>query len=151
MLFLALLLGCPTPDGCRVSDTPTAELGHGENGFESIPDDGEVAFVFGSQGGYHLPLAVDATGLSSDELVVGEFVGTVDGTEVARSQPWLNFRCNPETGTQQAWNILLLFDFEVDPTTLVGQTMVIDGSLRDERQIEVPVDAEVVIADVETP
>ena len=126
--------------GASVDPSPT--------GVRRAPADGaEVELVFGSQGGFHLPLAVDAIGLDTSELVVGNFVGLVDGVEVARGEPWLDFRCNPVTATQQSWNILLFFEIDANREDFFGRDIDVSGSLRDAMGREVLLEATMTIAD----
>ncbi|TNE92207.1 MAG: hypothetical protein EP330_02445 [Deltaproteobacteria bacterium] len=133
MFILTLLLGCPgTPEGCQVSDDPMVSLGVGETEYGAFADGDEVDLVYGTQGGYHMPLAFDGEGLAVEELVVADLLGTIDGEEVARGQPWLTFRCNPETGTQQVWNVPLIFDEGWLPVDLHLKTLVVTGTLRDD-------------------
>lgn len=151
MLFFSLLLGCPGPEGCQLSDVPVAALGVGETAYEEVAIGDEVDLVYGTQGGFHVPLAVDSEGFDIEGLVTATIVGTIDGEEVAHAEPWLTFRCNPESGTQQTWNIPLILDPKVLPADVHGKTMIIEATLADSRPVSVEVAGELLINDPEAP
>ena len=55
--------------------------------------------------------------------------GTIAGQELASSKPWLDFRCNVETGTLDALGTNLIYDAQ--PVDLDGQTTEVLISITD--------------------
>ena len=112
-----LLLGCGDGgadhtgfDGCEPNDSPTLVLGSGMERFESDVPDHEVTLVHGAQGGFHIEMALRATGADTSDLVTARIDGFIDGEKLASSAPWIQLRCNPETNTQDAWALILQYD-----------------------------------------
>ncbi|MBA2320187.1 MAG: hypothetical protein H0V89_03440 [Deltaproteobacteria bacterium] len=133
---VAVLAGCgATKDGgtgagasgCEPGSGPTVTIGTGERGFEPMPD--EVELVHGPQGGYHVVVAFDAQLLDASEVVFGVVDGTIDGEVVATSEPYLDMRCNPDTGTLQASGVLLIYP--LTPEALADQPTRITATLTD--------------------
>ena len=132
MLSLLLLLGCggdPAADPCAPGDAPTLAIGTGEVGFESTAENEPIELVYGPQGGVHLLVAMEATFINDTELVEGQLEGWIDGEQYATSSPWLTFRCNPQTDTQQTWGTFLIYDTE--PGWLHGVTTEVRATIRD--------------------
>ena len=44
--------------------------------------------------------------------MTASFEGRIDGELLATSKPWLTFRCDEVSGTQQTWGTQLIFDAE---------------------------------------
>lgn len=61
-----LASGCGPPADCE----PSLAIGTGIDLFEPLHDGDELELVFGPQGGYHLPLAVEGCGLGGDAWLV---------------------------------------------------------------------------------
>lgn len=133
-LFLLLAVvpfaGCKGPGGgCEPSQSPTVSVGVGETAYEPHQDGDAARLIAGPQGGYHITLAVEATGFDIDEDLVGDFNGTVAGALVGQSDPFVFLRCNNQTSTQQAWDLRLVYD-DI-PANLDGQTTEVTMTLQD--------------------
>ena len=115
---ILLLLAVAAAPACRNDCSPNAEprltLGTGEDGYYALdPVDPTYELIHGLQGGWHLPIAIDAAGLNATDIVVVSYQGRIDGEVVARNdENWNTFTCNTETKTLQAWNTYLIFDAE---------------------------------------
>ena len=133
LLLLALcspFVGCKgAQGGCEPDDAPTVTIGVGETAYEAHADGDPAVLIAGPQGGYHITLAIEATGFAIDEDLVGDFDGTVGGSLVGQSDPFVFLRCNNQTKTQQAWDLRLVYD-DV-PTNLDGQTTEVTVELQD--------------------
>ncbi len=113
--IVLLLSACgsdPLEDGCKPGGDETLEIGLGENNFAALEDGETVPFTYGPQGGYHLELGLQATHLDAEDLISGSFEGRIDGDLLASAKPWLTFRCDAASGTQQSWGTLLIFAAE---------------------------------------
>jgi len=131
MLFA--LLACTSTgdtgtDPCGLEGEPTLRIGTGEVIFEELPE-GPVELIYGPQGGYHVVLALEATHFPLDEQLVAGLSGTVDGVEVAHTQPFVTLRCNAAAGAQQAWNLFLILDEGLLPEDVHGRDMAISARL----------------------
>ena len=151
---LLLLAGCPkddvapeSVDPCLPSYSPSVELGTGGTAFVSL-DDSNNAFelIHGTQGGYHLLISTSVVGLEGEAPVAATIVGSIDGTELARSTPWLNMRCNSGVGLQ-SWGTFLIYDDT--PEALTGQNTLIEIELEDVDGRTVSDSATVLIVDEE--
>ena len=71
--------------------------------------------------------------------------GTIGGEIVARTQPYLDFRCNPDTDTQQTWGTLLIYP--LTPEELDGQETVITATVTDIAGTEIAATLETTIED----
>lgn len=135
-LFALATAGCPpAPAGCEPSDVaPTLELGKGETGYDAMGDgDGTIEVINGPQGGYHVEIGLEATGLDDSERWAVVLSGTADDFE-ASSSPYVTMRCNNETGTLQSWGHLLIWDLDLtieDGTDLDGLVADIHGTATD--------------------
>lgn len=60
------LLGCAegSTDPCESEIAPTLEVGTGEVAFEPLETGGELRFIAGPQGGYHVFVSLIATGIT---------------------------------------------------------------------------------------
>ncbi|MCB9673490.1 MAG: hypothetical protein H6737_00145 [Alphaproteobacteria bacterium] len=130
MLFLALL-ACNDP--CSAGNDPTMDIGWGFDRYNPASEGEEVDLVYGQQGGFHVDLAVSTTELDMSDLVSGTFTGRLDGESVAEAQPWFSLVC--EDDAQQSWGIRLIF-WELLPPDLDGQTIEVEGTVRDARGTE---------------
>lgn len=139
----------PGKDGCMVGDEPTLSIGLGESRYTALTPGEVLPFVYGPQGGYHLELGLEATQLDAEDLVTGSFEGRIDGEVVATSNPWLTFRCDDETRTQQSWGTLLIFD--TDPEDLHDVDVQIDAEVTDMAGASVMASLVVHIVDPENP
>ena len=126
MILLALACTRSTTDsaadGCALGPEPALTIGAGEVGYEELPD-GPVELIHGPQGGYHVVLALDAVHFPLDEQLTAVLSGTVAGEEIAHTEPFVTLRCNPASGTQQAWNLFLILDTDLGPEAAHGQAM----------------------------
>jgi hypothetical protein len=131
-LFLVACTPEEPVDPCAPGPRPTLEIGTGEQAFEPMP--AALTLVHGPQGGFHVVLAFEATGLDG-ELVGGEVTGAIDGAVVATSAPWLELACNPDTDTLQAWGVLLIYSDgqagDPTPEALDGQDTEVVATLTD--------------------
>ena len=131
-LLPLLLVGCGAGDpqgDCALSDDPTLEIGAGATTFETLQDGDPIELVHGPQGGYHLEIALRGFGIDGSDLVAGSMSGTIGGQGLASSKPWLDFRCNAETGTLDALGTNLIYDAQ--PADLDGQTTEVLISITD--------------------
>lgn len=62
--MLLLLLACSEPPD------PTFTLGTGLTSFEPLADGNDLDLVYGPQGGWHVDLSLQATGIRPDDLVL---------------------------------------------------------------------------------
>ena len=72
---ILLLLAVAAAPACRNDCSPNAEprltLGTGEDGYYALdPVDPTYELIHGIQGGWHLPIAIDAAGLNATDIVV---------------------------------------------------------------------------------
>lgn len=131
-----------TPDAARAQ----LSLGKGEVAYEPMDaGDGSIELIHGPQGGYHITLALEGRFLDSSEPSVAEIVGSIEGEQLARSVPYVEWRCNPEAGALQAWNLLLIYDAQ--PEELDGQLTQVQATLTDAAGTVVDASAEVQIHD----
>ena len=143
--------GCPTPADCRPNDAPTLEIGWGEEEF--VPFEGEeptALVIHGEQlNGYHVPIALNATGLYSRNLVGSDMKGWLDGELHSDVSPWVQLRCNPHTGTLQSWNNRLAWD--IGPPDLDGRLAHIEVTLVDIEGRTASAEADVRLVDPPVP
>jgi len=134
-----LLTGCPPVEGCIPGESPATELGKGAIEYLDL-DQGErsLDLVFGSQGGFHVDLALQGTGLDVGQDDTGRnaredievtLEGRMGGTVIGRSVPFATFRCNNSANALQAWGLRLIMD--EPPSVLNGQMIDISASLTD--------------------
>lgn len=134
---LALLVaacGAPPEAGeaedCPTDAAPAMEIGVGSESWQSIGDaSGEATLVHGPQGGYHLELGLRAEGLDVTDLASAVLRGAIDGEELAVSNTWVQFRCNPATNTADAWNVRLIY--ASTPDLLDGRETDITATVSD--------------------
>jgi len=127
--------GPEVEDQACAARAPGLELGGGTTAFDLLEPGATIELVHGPQGGYHLELGLRATGLDSSDLAAATLEGTVDGSVMAVSSPWLQFRCNPATGTYDAWPTNLIYDTE-DPASLDNVNTDITAVLVDAAGVE---------------
>ncbi len=114
-------------DDCAPGPDRTLVIGTGEAAFAPVTD--QVELVHGPQGGYHVYVGFDATQLDTSGFALGRIEGTIGGETIAITQPYLDFRCNPATGTLQTWGTILIYP--LTPEELDGQETVITASITD--------------------
>lgn len=126
---MLLLLACAPvePDPCEPSASPTLEIGEGTSDYS--PMGAEIPLYHGPQGGYHLVLSFRATNLDDSGPAEGHLVGTVGGLPLADVVRFLNFRCDPTNGAEEAWGALLTYD--ALPEELDGQKTTIAATVTD--------------------
>ena len=115
-LLVAPLSACPPdPAGCEPSeDDPTLEIGKGETEYEAMDaGDGTIEVINGPQGGYHVEVGFEATGLDAADRWAVVLSGDADGFE-ASSSPFVTMRCNNATATLQSWGHLLIWDLDLE-------------------------------------
>lgn len=144
----SLLLACSggeeeLGDGCAVDPAPTVAIGTGEGSFEPMPD--EVVLVHGNQGGYHVTVAFDATGLDSSDTIHFLVEGTIDDEVVAVADYYAAVTCNAETASLQAWGGLLIYP--LTPPELDNQPTTISATLTDAAGAEASTTASTTIVD----
>jgi len=135
--------GAVEADGCAVGGTPSLSIGTGETAFSPLGDTLEL--VHGPQGGYHILIGFEATHLETSAFAIGLVEGTIGGAVVARTAPYLDFRCNPETGTQQSWGTLLIYPLL--PEELDNQETHLTATVTDAAGVEVSAERTTVIDD----
>ena len=132
-MVLLWLLACAaavdSDDPCEPGAPPTLEIGTGTFSFSPLGE--EIELEDGPQGGYHLILSFRATFLDDTAPSVGHLVGAVDGLPLADAVHYLNFRCQPEDGAEEAWGSLLSYD--ADPQDLVNRETTISVEITDAR------------------
>lgn len=143
-MMLLWLLGCGSP--CDPGRDPEVVIGTGDRAFVPLEDGDTVDIVYGSQGGFHVDLALDASHLDGTDVVSASFVGRLDGEDVAFAEPWFTLTCNPESRSQQAWGIRLIFDGLIPPE-LDGRSLEITGGVTDARGVRADARREVLLHD----
>lgn len=138
------LLGCGSP--CDPGRDPEVVIGTGDRAYAPLSDGDAVDIVYGSQGGYHVDLALDGSRFDGDDVVSASFVGRIGGDDVAFAEPWFTLTCNPESGTQQAWGIRLIFDGLIPPE-LDGRALDISGQVTDARGLTAEASRQVLLHD----
>lgn len=145
------------PDGCEAGDSPTLDVGAGAAEYAPLDDGDTVELVHGAQGGFHVVIALDGQFLDVAEgsRVPGVITATIDGIETAVTSPYLDFRCNPDTGSVQSFGTLLIFTPTEDqlqgvsvPEFLNGKTAEIHAEVTDRAGRVVTADRSVVIHDI---
>ncbi len=152
MLPLLLLFACAgngpdsgDDDACAENTDLSLELGAGAASFEALTEGDEIELVRGAQGGYHIEIGLRATGIDASDLIAAELTGEIDGTQLATSKPWLQFRCNPDTGTWDAWGTTLIYDST--PEELDGQSTDVHVELTDVSGVDLSADLTLTIED----
>lgn len=134
MLWLAVwAAGCTGGGGadrdCVPGKDPSLEIGVGLGGYEALADGGEFPLIHGPQGGYHLEIGLLARRIDGDDLISGELTGSIDGVVLARTSPWLDFRCDEDVGGLTSWGTRLIY--EETPEFLDGKTTVVTARVTD--------------------
>jgi hypothetical protein len=117
----------PEANGCEPGDDPQLTIGLGVGGYSPIPDQGEFPLVHGPQGGYHLEIGLEATGIDASQLITGHMEGTIAGEQLAVNDPWLEFLC--EGGVLHSWGTRLIYDST--PEILDGKVTLVEASVTD--------------------
>jgi hypothetical protein len=131
-------------DRCAPDDDPVVEIGWGEEAFEPLDaDDPRMEIIHGDQDGYHVPIALDGTGLDRSELLGSHLQGWIDGVLRGDTQPWVRMRCNPDTRTLQSWNSRLIWT--LGPEELDGKLAHITVLVRDVEGREATAEADVTL------
>lgn len=117
-------------DACEPWDEPQLVVGTGEVAYEPITAS-PLGLVYGPQGGQHVLIGLQAKGLATDDQLESELVGLQDGEIVARSTPYVTFRCNGLENTQQAWNLFLVLVEGVTPEQVHDQDWEVQVTLTD--------------------
>jgi hypothetical protein len=110
-------------DPCSPGSNPSLEIGAGEFQFEALEAGGMIELIHGPQGGVHTLTGLLARDIDASEELTAEFRGYLDGVQVGGSQPYLNFRCAGDEGSQ-AWGVFLFW--ELPPEQLHMQTVRIE-------------------------
>jgi hypothetical protein len=128
-MILLALWACNHP--CRPGPEPTLVVGQGADTF--APLDTPVPLVSGSQGGYHLDLAVRTTELDGRNLSAGTLEARLDDEIVADGSPWFQLTCADDV--QEATGLRLILDDALwdDPSRLVGAMLDVTVSITDAR------------------
>ncbi len=137
--------GAEEIDPCAVSPRPTLEIGAGTTAFRGFARDGELELVHGRQGGFHVEVALRATGMKANGLVAGFVEATLDGEVRARSAPWLELECDGEGLTSLSNR--LIYDDVLDPEELAGRVTFIVAEVTDSRGKVARTEAEALIVD----
>lgn len=145
-----LLLACGGPDAnsedCPLDAQPGLELGVGSDSFSTLDEaGGEAVLVHGAQGGYHLELGLRATGLDASDLATAVLTGVVGSEQLASNSTFVQFRCNAETGTLDAWNLRLIYDAQ--PEALADQPTTVRASVTDGSGAEFTTESTLTIVD----
>jgi hypothetical protein len=113
--LVVLTLAGSACDPCGPGAAPSLTIGVGETDFAPLDAaDPSWPLVYGPQGGWHIPVAIQATGLDASQIVTVDMSGTIDGVRLARVDgAWNQLRCDPDAGALEAWNLILEFT-EVD-------------------------------------
>lgn len=127
------LLGCQgapgdTADPCTPGPTPELEIGTGEYSYEDLGA-AELELIHGPQGGYHVLLGLQARHLDTTQPSVGAIRGWIDGEQIGDAFPYLNWRCDVDSGAQQVWNLYLIWNAE--PEEVHGETAEVAVELTD--------------------
>lgn len=149
-LLLPLLAACTgettEPDPCEPGPDPSFEIGTGELRYVPLSEvEQQLELIHGPQGGYHVLIGIQASGIdASDELAV-DLSGTIGGEPIAAGAPWADLRCNTQVGALQGWGYFLIYDAE--PEDLDGQDTHITATLTDVAGTVLTAEADAVIFD----
>jgi hypothetical protein len=138
--FLLLVVACgpgadtdtaaATATACAPGDAP-ALLVATPNPVAPIEDGTAMDLVQGPQGGFHVEIGLVGVDLDTSATLDALLRGVVDGAEVARAVPLVDFSCDPSSGQTLARNLLLVLVDGVLPNDLDGATMQVEASLTD--------------------
>jgi hypothetical protein len=133
-------------DPCLAGPDPSLSLGHGELGYLALDSGPTLAeLIHGPQGGYHINIGLEATGLDASLPWEAHLEGWIDGTLVGETYPWATMRCNRAADTLQAWGLLLVWDAE--PEALHGETTLVEATIVDAAGTQLRATAEYLISD----
>ena len=131
-------------DACAIGPSPQVQIGHGDGSF--VPFGMEPAeIVYGVQGGTHIVVGLQASGLDSTDLAEARLTAFADGEQVGGSVPYAELRCLADGSAQQALGLLLLWD--ATPDMLHMQTVTIELELTDAVGTVVSASADTLIID----
>ncbi len=99
-------------DPCTPGAHPTLRVGFGGLEYQDLDPSGDdlAELIHGPQGGYHINMALAATGLDSSTPWAIELEGTIDGQPIGDTRPLATMRCNRAEDELQAWGLLLIWD-----------------------------------------
>lgn len=153
--MLLLLLACANSDdsssatsasGCSPGPNPSLSLGKGELSYAAMDaDGGTIELVHGPQGGFHTVIALESVDTDASAQWTVQITGYLADVERAATTPYVDMRCNNQTGTLQAWGFLLIWDAQ--PEELDGQTVHIEADGADAAGTALHDEADVVIED----
>lgn len=117
-------------DPCEAGQRKAVAIGQGELAFEGIAAESDtIELIYGPQGGQHVVIAARAWYLDAADFVAAELMGHVGGQEVAKTWPYIDFRCNTAEGALDGVGMLLVFT--VEPEELHEQVMTVELSVTD--------------------
>jgi len=115
-------------DPCEPGSETQLEIGHGELRFESIDGvDTQVELIHGPQGGYHSNIALRAMYIDPDITYKLKLSGTIEGTVMGETVPWLTFRCSRAANALQSTGSFLIWDAQ--PEELHGRVAQVRADL----------------------
>lgn len=136
-------------DPCKPGGEPSLVLGEGEVGFFPFDDGANLELIYGSQGGVHTFMALEASNIDASEDLVGKFRGYIDGEQIGAAFPYLHFRCKPADGDEpaalQVWGVFLIWD--APPENLHLQPVHIEVEITDATGLVLTTSKDAVIYD----
>jgi hypothetical protein len=151
---MLLLLACATDEpwgdtaaasGCEAAEDPSLSIGKGELSYVDMSEGDTIELVHGPQGGFHVVVALEASHLDSSDTWQAELRGFLAAELRATSTPYVEMRCNPDTGTLQAWGFLLIWD--ALPEDLDRQVVRIEADVVDAAGTSISSATDVIICD----
>ncbi len=99
-------------DPCTAGSDPTLRLGFGALEYRDLDPSGEdvAELIHGPQGGFHIDMALAATGLDPALPWTVDLEGTIDGEVMGQTRPLATMRCNRSQNELQTWGLLLIWD-----------------------------------------
>jgi len=121
------LLACGDP--CSPGARPTLEIGLGQEAYSPAAEGDPMPVIQGTQGGFHIDMAIETTRLEEKDPASGTMTGRIDDELVAAGQPWLQVQCQGEV--QQASGMRLFV--EAVPEEITGLSMLVEMIVEDSR------------------